>query len=152
MKEHRIRTELVDRPSKELTEAFRRLLPQLSTHPPEDVAAHLLRVLASGATRLLVARDESGHIVGTLTLVIFAIPSGTRAWIEDVVVDEGARGKGVGSSLLRDALERATAEGVKSIDLTSRASRIDANRLYEQLGFVRRDSTVYRFQNKPGSD
>jgi ribosomal protein S18 acetylase RimI-like enzyme len=149
MDQQAIRTELVGRLSAELTAAFERLLPQLSASPPEDVAAQLRIVLASDASRLLVARDESDRIVGSLTLVILAIPSGTRAWIEDVVVDEADRGRGVGSSLILDAVRRATAEGAKSIDLTSRASRADAKRLCERLGFVLRDSNVYRFEGDP---
>lgn len=149
MSEHTIRTELVSRTSAELTEAFQRLLPQLSDHPPMDVAEHLRRVLACDANRLLVARDELGRIIGTLTLVIFAIPSGTRAWVEDVVVDEEARGRGVGSTLILDAVALALAEGVKSIDLISRPFRIEANRLYERLGFVVRDSKLFRFEGEP---
>jgi ribosomal protein S18 acetylase RimI-like enzyme len=145
MDEQRVRTELVRSLSAEVTEALEVLLPQLSAAPPKDVAAQLGPVLASDASRLLVAREESGRIVGALTLVMFAIPSGRRAWIEDVVVDRAARGRGVGASLILEAVARATAEGVKSIDLTSRPSRTNANRPYERLGFVLRDSNVYRY-------
>jgi hypothetical protein len=84
MDEQRVRTELVRSLSAEVTEALEVLLPQLSAAPPKDVAAQLGPVLASDASRLLVAREESGRIVGALTLVMFAIPSGRRAWIEDV--------------------------------------------------------------------
>jgi len=93
---------------------------------------------------LLMARDR-GEVIGTLTLVLFRIPTGIRAWIEDVVVDEGARGSGVGRSLNEAAVKRALAAGAVTVDLTSRPSREDANRLYRKLGFEPRQTNVYRF-------
>jgi ribosomal protein S18 acetylase RimI-like enzyme len=90
-----------------------------------------------------VARVD-GEIVGALTLVMFPIPTGLRAWIEDVVVDEAARGQGAGAALTREAVRLAQADGARTVDLTSRPSRQAANRLYERLGFQVRDSTVYR--------
>ena len=92
---------------------------------------------------LLVAR-AAGQTVGMLTLVTFPIPTGIRAWIEDVVVDESARGQGVGAALTREAVRLARSAGARTIDLTSRPSRESANRLYERLGFRLRDSRVYR--------
>ncbi len=133
-----------DEVNDELVEAMTRLVPQLSSsNPPPSVAA-LQEIIDSDAVRLLVARDERG-VVGTLTLVLFHIPTGVRAWIEDVVVDEGARGSGVGRSLNEAAIERALAAGAVSVDLTSRPSREDANRLYRKLGFEPRETNVYRF-------
>jgi ribosomal protein S18 acetylase RimI-like enzyme len=101
-------------------------------------------MVASPATVVLVARDDGGEIVGTLTLVLFRIPTGVRAWIEDVVVDQETRGSGVGEALTRAALERAGAAGARSVDLTSRPTREAANRLYRRLGFEPRDTNVYR--------
>lgn len=127
----------------EIVEAFGRLLPQLSRSArPLDEQA--LRTLVSWpGVRLLVARVD-GEIVGALTLVMFPIPTGLRAWIEDVVVDEAARGQGVGAALTREAVRLARADGARTVDLTSRPSRQAANRLYERLGFQLRDSKVYR--------
>ena len=85
-----------------------------------------------------------GEILGTLTLVTFPIPTGLRAWIEDVVVDEAARGRGVGAALTQEAVRLAHEAGARTVDLTSRPSREAANRLYERLGFQMRDSKVYR--------
>jgi ribosomal protein S18 acetylase RimI-like enzyme len=129
----------------DLREAFDRLTPQLSSSnpPPSDDA--LRAIIASPASLLLLARDDAGSILGSLTLVVFPIPTGIRAWIEDVVVDEAARGQGVGEALNRAALERARAEGARTVDLTSRPSREAANRLYQRLGFVERSTNVYRF-------
>jgi ribosomal protein S18 acetylase RimI-like enzyme len=93
---------------------------------------------------VLVARLD-GAIVGTLTLVTFRIPTGVRAWIEDVVVDDVARGHGVGDLLNRFALDLARAKGAKTVDLTSRPSREAANRLYQRIGFEPRDTNVYRY-------
>lgn len=96
---------------------------------------------------MLVARDlrDQGRIVGMLTLIVFRIPTGIRAWIEDVVVDETARGRGVGEALSQEAVRRALDLGARTVELTSRPSREAANRLYRRLGFVRRDSNVYRY-------
>ncbi len=101
-------------------------------------------LLSSDANTLLVARVD-GEVVGMLTLVMFPLPSGLRARIEDVVVDEAARGHGVGGALTEEALRLAEAAGARTVDLTSRPSRQAANRLYERLGFEARDSRVYRY-------
>jgi ribosomal protein S18 acetylase RimI-like enzyme len=105
-------------------------------------------MLESGASHLLLARDEAGPILGCMTLVVFRIPTGVRAWIEDVVVDADARGKGVGEALNSAALELAASLGAKTVDLTSRPSREAANRLYRRLGFVQRETNVYRWSPK----
>ncbi len=127
-----------------LLDAFERLTPQLSSSgivPGEDV---LNEIVKSPATVLLMA-DDDGAYVGSLTLVLFRIPTGMRAWIEDVVVDESVRGKGVGSALNLAAIERAQRVGARTVDLTSRPSRQAANRLYQRLGFKPRDTNVYRY-------
>ncbi|MDQ3353419.1 MAG: GNAT family N-acetyltransferase [Actinomycetota bacterium] len=128
----------------ELVAAFARLVPQLSRSSPPPAEDELAEMVASPATTVLVARDAEGIIVGTLTLATFRIPTGVRAWIEDVVVDGSARGTGVGEALTRAALERAAVAGARSVDLTSRPSREAANRLYRRLGFQARDTNVYR--------
>ncbi len=128
----------------ELVAAFARLVPQLSRSSPPPAEDELAEMVASPATTVLVARDAEGIIVGTLTLATFRIPTGVRAWIEDVVVDGSARGAGVGEALTRAALERAAVAGARSVDLTSRPSREAANRLYRRLGFQARDTNVYR--------
>ncbi len=131
----------------ELVEAFARLVPQLSRSSPPPGEPELDEMVNARGTRLLVARlGEDGPLVGSLTLVLFRIPTGVRAWIEDVVVDESARGRGVGDVLSRTALETAAAAGARTVDLTSRPSRQAANRLYQRLGFERRDTNVYRLQ------
>lgn len=130
-----------------LVAAFERLIPQLSRSNPPPTADELELIVGSPASILLVAvdRDDDDRILGSLTLAWFRIPTGVRAWIEDVVVDESARGMGVGESLNRFALERARALGAVTVDLTSRPSREAANRLYQRIGFVARDTNVYRF-------
>jgi ribosomal protein S18 acetylase RimI-like enzyme len=98
---------------------------------------------------MFIARSvDTGQIIGSLTLALFRIPTGMRAWIEDVVVDEAARGQGVGAALNHAALERARREGARTVDLTSRPTREAANRLYKRLGFVQRETNVYRFSLK----
>lgn len=139
-----ILVEQVTAPSSEIEDAVRRLLPQLSSSAPPFTAQTLEMILGSTASRLLVARIE-GRIVGMLTLVIFPLPSGIRAWIEDVVVDDTVRGKGVGEAIARAAIGVAESAGVRSIDLTSRPTRQGANRLYMRVGFVQRETNVYRY-------
>jgi ribosomal protein S18 acetylase RimI-like enzyme len=128
----------------ELVAAFARLIPQLSKSSPPPTHDELAAMIRSDASDVLVARVD-GVILGTLTLVTFRIPTGVRAWIEDVVVDDAARGHGVGDQLNRFALDLAKAKGAKTVDLTSRPSREAANRLYQRIGFQPRDTNVYRY-------
>jgi ribosomal protein S18 acetylase RimI-like enzyme len=128
----------------EMVEAFARLLPQLSRSAAPPTAEELTAIVRSPTTTLFVARDSDGTIVGSLTLAMFGIPSGRRAWIEDVVVDEATRGQGIGEALTRAALETAGRAGARTVDLTSRPSREAANRLYQRLGFGLRETNVYR--------
>lgn len=132
----------------ELVAAFALLTPQLSRSNPAPDAEALRAIVESEASTLLIARDDErdGVIVGSMTLAMFLIPTGRRAWIEDVVVDGEARGKGVGQLLNERAIEIAKEAGAKTIDLTSRPSREAANRLYKRLGFVERETNVYRFE------
>jgi ribosomal protein S18 acetylase RimI-like enzyme len=131
----------------EVAEAFRRLTPQLSSSAAVPTFEELQDIASSRASILLMARDteQGGKIVGSLTLVVFRIPTGMRAWIEDVVVDTELRGRGIGEALTRAALERAREEGAKTVDLTSRPSREAANRLYQRVGFVQRVTNLYRY-------
>jgi ribosomal protein S18 acetylase RimI-like enzyme len=135
----------VTRVSPELVSAFDRLIPQLSSSNPPPTAEELSAIVDSEASTLLVAVDDDGTILGSLTLVTFRIPTGVRAWIEDVVVDGAARGRGVGEALNQAALDRARDEGATTVDLTSRPSREAANRLYRRLGFTERQTNVYRY-------
>jgi ribosomal protein S18 acetylase RimI-like enzyme len=144
-----IEVEAVRQVTDELVEACRRLLPQLSSAAATPDADDLGRILDHQANTLLVARDQGGAIVGMLTLVSFPLPSGQRARIEDVVVDQDARGRGVGTALTMAAIDLAQRQGARGVDLTSRASRTAANRLYQRLGFQLRDSNVYRYQPGP---
>ncbi len=131
----------------ELIAAFNHLVPQLSRGAAVPTPEVIREIVEAPANTVLIARDgrDNGRIVGMLTLVVFRIPTGVRAWIEDVVVDEAARGRGVGEALSQEAIQRAVGVGARTVELTSRPSREGANRLYQRLGFVRRDSNVYRY-------
>lgn len=128
----------------ELVEAFGRLIPQLSSSSPPPSRGQLTELVGNGSTVLFVARID-GRITGSLTLAFYRIPTGLKAWIEDVVVDEAARGRGVGALLSEAALTEARRRGAKDVSLSSRPSREAANRLYVRLGFQRRDTNVYRY-------
>jgi ribosomal protein S18 acetylase RimI-like enzyme len=129
--------------------ALNQLLGQLSRSAPPLDADAVRQIATWDGNRLLVARD-TGRIVGMLTLVMFPIPTGLRAWIEDVVVDESVRGQGVGAALSREAVRLAREAGARTIDLTSRPSREAANRLYQRLGFQLRNTSVYRMADEVG--
>lgn len=128
----------------ELVDAMAMLIPQLSKSAPPVTAEFLTEVVACPTNTLFVARLD-GRIVGTLTLVVFPIPTGYRAWIEDVVVDSSAQGQKAGSALTEAALARADELGSRTVDLTSRASREAANHLYRKLGFEQRESNLLRY-------
>jgi ribosomal protein S18 acetylase RimI-like enzyme len=132
----------------ELVNACARLLPQLSSWAAPLDRAALAEIIASASTALLLARDsdKGGEIVGMLTLIVFRIPTAVRAWIEDVVVDSSARGRGVGESLTQAAIRLAAERGARTIDLTSRPSREAARRLYMKLGFKIRETDAFRYE------
>jgi len=134
-----IATEVTD----ELIAAMGHLLPQLSSSSPPPARAELAAIVDNADAALFVARVD-GVIVGSLTLALYRIPTGLKARIEDVVVDESARGHGVGEALNRAAIDEARRRGAKDVSLTSRPSREAANRLYQRIGFERRDTTLYR--------
>jgi ribosomal protein S18 acetylase RimI-like enzyme len=134
----------VRRTSPQLVDGLCGLLPQLSTTAPALQAAQLDEMLRSDGATLVVAHSQ-GQLLGALVLVAVPTLTGRRAWIEDVVVDERARGRGIGTALVREALRLAADYGARSVELTSRPSREAANRLYQRLGFERRETSVYRF-------
>jgi ribosomal protein S18 acetylase RimI-like enzyme len=127
----------------DLCAAVNRLVSQLSRSSAPPSRSVLERMVADDGTTLFVARGDDG-IVGMLTLATFQIPTGVRAWIEDVVVDETARGTGVAVALVQAALDRSAALGARTVDLTSRPHREAANRLYLRMGFEVRQTNVYR--------
>ncbi|MGC8626026.1 MAG: GNAT family N-acetyltransferase [Acidimicrobiales bacterium] len=167
-----MRVSAVHEVSDEIVQAVQRLVPQLSSTAKSPSRAQIEQLVKSGASTLLIARDDEagavaeppgapaeahagavvhgregaplGAIVGMLTLAVFRIPTGVRAWIEDVVVDEHQRGHGVGEALTQAALELAASMGARTVDLTSRPSRDIANRLYKRMGFELRETNVYR--------
>jgi ribosomal protein S18 acetylase RimI-like enzyme len=142
-----VQVEVLGEVTGEVVEAFARLIPQLSRSAAPPGQAELEAIAASPADTVLLARS-AGVIVGTMTLVMFPLPSGLRAWIEDVVVDESARGQGIAETMMRKALGLAREAGARTVDLTSRPSRAAAGRLYERLGFTIRESRLYRYAHE----
>lgn len=136
-----MRIEQVTEANDELVEVIRRLLPQLSEARTPPTLEQLAETVA-GET-MLVARDDDGKIIGTLTLITYRVSSGLKARIEDVIVDESARGQGIGEALTREAMRRATDAGARMVELTSMPYREAANRLYRRLGFVNKRTNVY---------
>ena len=127
-------------------ESINQLLPQLSPKSSSLTMEQLLELTSSDSTMIFVCSNAAGEIKGMLSLLIMKIPTGRKAWIEDVVVDSKARGQGLGKALMDHALQEAKERGVKAIDLTSRPSREGANRLYQTLGHQIRETNVYRYK------
>ena len=126
-------------------DAINGLWPQLSPSAVALDESDLTNIVDSESTKLFLAIDEDG-VFGMLSLVLFRISTGRKAWVEDVVVDEKARGRGVGKLLTEHAIQVAREHGAHSVDLTSRPSREAANALYQRVGFEQRETNVYRFQ------
>jgi ribosomal protein S18 acetylase RimI-like enzyme len=139
-----VTVEMATQASDELVQAMLKLIPQLSSSNPPPSLKELDEIISSESSVLFIARVKN-QIVGSLTLATFRIPTGIRAWIEDVVVDESARGHGAGEALNRAALNEAKRRGAITVELTSRPTREAANRLYLRLGFVLRETNVYRY-------
>lgn len=132
--------------SKSVLKALNELLPQLLSSATQLTESALKEIADSNSSHLLMA-EENGEFFGSLTLAVFSIPTGKRAWIEDVVVSENARGKGIGCLLTEYVIELAASLGAKTVDLTSRPSREAANALYKKAGFLQRETNVYRYQH-----
>jgi ribosomal protein S18 acetylase RimI-like enzyme len=136
--------------SDELYQACQYLIPQLTQNSPPPTRQELELLLSSGTSTLFLAShsDFGDTILGLATLILYRVPTGLRAYIEDVVVDESARRKGIGEALTRACLEKAREAGASQVMLTSNPSRVQANRLYQQMGFKLRNTNVYRYDLK----
>lgn len=126
----------------DIVRAFEKLIPQLSPNSPIPSKTDLVEIINSKNTILFIAEDEI--ILGTLTLSIYKTPTGNKVWIEDVVVDNDARGKAIGQKLTQYAINYVSKKGFKKIDLTSTPERVAANKLYQKMGFKKRKTNVYR--------
>lgn len=142
--------EKVAESSEELLAAFSRLIPQLSPEKTPPTQDELTAILNSFGTSLLVARlpNDDGEIAGMLTLVIYRVPTGTRSIIEDVVVDEQYRNKGIAKAMMTRAIELAREAGADNISLTSNPKREAANLLYQRMGFQQRETNLYIYHPK----
>lgn len=134
--------------TEEIYEAFQRLIPQLTSTALSPSKDELDALVKSDSSILLIARypNENSPIIGTGCLIIYRVPTGAKGIIEDVIVDESTRSHGIGESLIRRMLDFAQAKGAKGVTLTSNAKRISANRLYQRIGFVRRETNVYFYR------
>ena len=130
----------------ELHQAFLRLVPQLTNNNPPPTLNDLADLVRDSSSTLITARNDSGEIVGALTLTVYRVPTGIRSIIEDVIVDISARGQGVGESLMRYAIDLAREKGASNISLTSNPLRVAANRLYLRVGFTKRETNAYQMK------
>lgn len=132
----------------EIVRAFADLIPQLTSSNEPPTRADLAAMAASERTAVFLARSKKneGRIVGTASLALSFSPTGWHGWIEDVVVAEEARKQGLGRALTAACLKRAQEMGLAQVYLTSRPSRVAANKLYQSMGFVLRETNVYRYE------
>ena len=143
--------------TEELWIAFQRLTPQLTSNNPAPSREDLADLIKSESSILLVARNPSlsETIVGAACLTVYRVPTGIRSIIEDVIVDESARGQGIGEELVRQLLDIAREKGAKGVSLTSNPKREAANRLYQRIGFRRRETNSYYYsflEVRPGKE
>ena len=140
--------ERVTEATDELQRALQRLIPQLTHNNPPPSHEYLKALVASESSELFIARDDLGRIAGAGNVSIYRVATGVRAIIEDVIVDQAARGQGIGEALVKRLLEEARDRGAPAVTLTSNPKREAANRRYQRMGFVRRDTNayVYRFR------
>lgn len=138
---------LMESVNDEVVEAFQRLMPQLTRHSPPPTWEELVEMVQSDQCFVFLAREtgQDGLIVGTATLGIFRTPTGVHGWIEDVVVDQDYRRQGIGKILTEACLEQARRLGLCEVNLTSRSARCAANQLYQAMGFIRRETNLYRY-------
>jgi ribosomal protein S18 acetylase RimI-like enzyme len=140
-----MKIERVNKISDRVFEAVLRLLPQLAPDADLPSKEYFKSILASENIHFFTGELDDKRIVAMLTIGTYNIPSGTKVWIEDVVVDESQRGKGLGEELMLFAIDYSKSLGTGSVSLTSRPSRIAANRLYQKLGFVQYATNVYKY-------
>jgi GNAT superfamily N-acetyltransferase len=138
-----VRIESVTEATPEVHAALAHLLPQLNSQLPVPTLERLRAIIADPAVTLLLARDGE-QIVGTTTVIVYTTPFWIKARLDEVVVDESARGKGVGAALVKASLELAREKGVEVVELQSGVQRQEANRLYPRMGFKLRQTNVYR--------
>jgi ribosomal protein S18 acetylase RimI-like enzyme len=141
-----MRIDLVTQADVELYQALQRLVPQLTNNNPPPSLDELTALVHEASSTLMIARDDSGVIVGALTLAVYRVPTGIRSIIEDVVVDISVRGQGVGEELMLRAIEIAREKGAANISLTSNPMRVAANKLYLRVGFQKRDTNAYQLK------
>ncbi len=143
-----MKIEIATQADAELCETFQRLIPQLTNNNAPPSLDDLAALARDSASTLLVARSETNQIIGALTLAVYRVPTGIRAVVEDVVVDQSARGQGIGEALMNRAIEIAKEKGAGNIALTSNPMRAAANRLYLRVGFKKRETNSYQLKLK----
>ncbi len=138
--------EIVTQATEELWDAFQRLVPQLTSNNPPPSRDDLADLVKSESSTLIVARADDDSVIGAACVTVYRVPTGIRAIIEDVIVGATARGQGVGEALVRHCLALAREKGAHGISLTSNPKREAANRLYQRMGFEKRETNAYFYR------
>ncbi|MBI1855269.1 MAG: GNAT family N-acetyltransferase [Chloroflexi bacterium] len=138
--------EVVTQADQKLWDAFQRLVPQLTSNNPPPSRDDLAALVKSESSTLIIARADDGSIIGAASLTVYRVPTGIRAIIEDVIVDESVRGRGIGEALVRRCLDIAREKGASGVSLTSNPKRKAANKLYQKMGFTKRETNAYCYR------
>ena len=134
--------------TEEIFEAVKSLVPQVGAHKAPPTRDELSALVKSEASTLLIARfpDETGKIAGILSLTVYRVPTGIRSIVEDVIVDENMRRRGVAEALMLRAIDLAREAGANGVALTSNPKREAANKLYQSMGFQKRETNSYFYK------
>jgi ribosomal protein S18 acetylase RimI-like enzyme len=139
-----LKIEVVKQFDPSLLQAVASLLPQLTSSGRMMTADELRAMIASPLTTLFIAKDED-KIVGMISMNVVQMPTGLRSYLEDLVIDSAYRQRGAATALLQAAIDLARSSGARTLNMTSRSSRKGTIRLYERLGFRRRDTNAFRY-------
>jgi len=132
----------------EIQDAIGKLSTQLTGKEYKVGKERIEAIISDENSHLIVALNDKGFVLGMATVGIYNSPTGKKGWIEDVVVDEGSRGQGIGENLINFAVEFAKNQQADVVMLTSKPERITANKLYKKLGFQLKETNVYRLPLK----
>lgn len=133
----------VKRADKKILAVVNRLLPQLS-RTAKSLSWRQFREMVTDKNNFFVGVWDGRNMIGMGLVVFILTPVGLRARLEDMVIDEKYRGKGLGSILTRQLISEAKKRKARWIEFTSRKDRVATNNFYKKFGFKPRDTNVYR--------
>jgi ribosomal protein S18 acetylase RimI-like enzyme len=142
-----IRFARLTKPSKKALLEINRLFLQLSSSGRQITLTDLRKTLSNKDLYVIVLRDKN-RIIGMGSIMMIRYLFGLWGNIEDVVVDQEYRRQGLGKKLMKKLISIGKQKKVNGVNLTSRPSRVAANKLYKKLGFKRKETNFYQLKFK----